>query len=211
MHYRKYSEKGVTGVSWWMFCGFRKENVWVLCFIVRVLSFRRVESICSAVCHKTWMCVSVRRQITSRRSTPCSWRDRWWLPQGTRVRFLGVHSPRSRFRGWYFSGEKCVRHAMRRSRHSNECVHVMQYVICRCWQKIYLCVCVCEHAEKPTLVSMHQSPRMVPGAAKAGLVSPMMFLLVFTTSLPSQTIATTGADIMYSRSAWKPGLLACLA
>lgn len=56
-------------------------------------------------------------------------------------------------------------------------------------------------------MSIAKSPRMVPGADSAGFVAPIIFLPVVTTFLPSQTIATTGPEIMYSTNPLKKGFV----
>lgn len=42
-----------------------------------------------------------------------------------------------------------------------------------------------------------KSPRILPGFEASGFVSPSIERACFTTSIPSQTIATTGPDPMY--------------
>jgi hypothetical protein len=54
--------------------------------------------------------------------------------------------------------------------------------------------------------SMQKSPLKDPGSEANGLVAPMIFLPVLTTSLPSQTMQTTGPEHMYATNPAKNGL-----
>ena len=54
-------------------------------------------------------------------------------------------------------------------------------------------------------MSTAKSPRMVPGAESDGFVAPIIFLPVVTTFLPSQIMATTGPEMMYSTNPLKNG------
>jgi hypothetical protein len=49
-------------------------------------------------------------------------------------------------------------------------------------------------------------PRTVPGADSEGLVAPRMTRPAATTPLPSQTMGTTGPEVMYLRRLGKKGL-----
>ena len=56
-----------------------------------------------------------------------------------------------------------------------------------------------------------RSPRMVPGAAAAGFVAPIMLRTMATAPGPSHTIATTGADVMNRTRPSKNGFPSCSA
>src|ERR687890_466634 len=56
-----------------------------------------------------------------------------------------------------------------------------------------------------------RSPRMVPGAASAGVLEPMRFLITLMAPSPFMRIATTGVEVMNSTSSSKNGLSRCSA
>ena len=59
--------------------------------------------------------------------------------------------------------------------------------------------------------SSAKSPRIEPGAASSGFVAPMTCRAARIASLPSSTIATSGAEVMKSTSSPKNGLPSCSA
>src|SRR5918997_4207744 len=56
-----------------------------------------------------------------------------------------------------------------------------------------------------------RSPRIVPGAASAGLVAPIRVLMAFIAPSPLILIATTGVAVMNSTSSSKKGFSRCSA
>ena len=62
-----------------------------------------------------------------------------------------------------------------------------------------------------SLISVARSPRIVPGAAFAGSVAPIIVRQDSIASRPSMTAARSGPDVMKSTRSPKNGLSACSA